>query len=204
MLFFGTLPTNGYIFPFLLCFWLLFFSQLFLRPPQTATFLICLFFSWGWSCSLSLIQCQDWNNSPDWNKSNALLKIRLGLSFWEEYNTGAVPFLSHHIKDTYTPHVLPLFVLTLIKVELTYIVFIMFVYCYFFPFLFSIYCTLGRSHYVQSKLKEWEMHSISLREENFHKLFRSVPRKFISSLPLMRSLNHWFVSALIQGCLFYL
>jgi len=35
-LFFGTLHSNGYIFPFLLCFLLLFFSQLFVRPPQTA------------------------------------------------------------------------------------------------------------------------------------------------------------------------
>ena len=42
LLFFGTLHSNGYIFPFLLCFLLLFFSQLFLRPPQTA---ILLFFA---------------------------------------------------------------------------------------------------------------------------------------------------------------
>ena len=37
MLFFGTLHSDAYIFPFLLCFSLLFFSQLFVRPPQTAT-----------------------------------------------------------------------------------------------------------------------------------------------------------------------
>ena len=36
LLFFGTLHSNQYIFPFLLCFSLLFFSQLFVRPPQTA------------------------------------------------------------------------------------------------------------------------------------------------------------------------
>ena len=36
MLFFGTLHLDAYIFPFLLCFSLLFFSQLFVRPPQTA------------------------------------------------------------------------------------------------------------------------------------------------------------------------
>ena len=30
----------------------LFFSQLFVRPPQTAIFLFCISFSWGWSCSL--------------------------------------------------------------------------------------------------------------------------------------------------------
>ena len=35
LLFFGTLHSNGYIFPFLLCLSLLFFSQLFVRPPQT-------------------------------------------------------------------------------------------------------------------------------------------------------------------------
>ena len=49
LLFFGTLHSNGYIFPFLLCFSLLFFSQLFVRPPQTAIFLFCISFSWGWS-----------------------------------------------------------------------------------------------------------------------------------------------------------
>ena len=36
LLFFGTLHSNEYTFPFLLCFSLLFFSQLFVRPPQTA------------------------------------------------------------------------------------------------------------------------------------------------------------------------
>ena len=35
LLFFGTLRSNGYIFLFLLCLLLLFFSQLFVRPPQT-------------------------------------------------------------------------------------------------------------------------------------------------------------------------
>jgi len=52
LLFFGTLHSNGYIFPFLLCFLLLFFSQLFVRPPQTAILLFWISFSWGWSCSL--------------------------------------------------------------------------------------------------------------------------------------------------------
>ena len=33
LLFFGTLHSDVYIFPFLLCFSLLFFSQLFVRPP---------------------------------------------------------------------------------------------------------------------------------------------------------------------------
>ena len=36
LLFFGTQHSNGCIIPFLLCFLPLFFSQVFLRPPQTA------------------------------------------------------------------------------------------------------------------------------------------------------------------------
>ena len=36
LLFFGTVPSDGYIFPFLLCLLLLFFFQVFVRPPQTA------------------------------------------------------------------------------------------------------------------------------------------------------------------------
>ena len=35
LLFFGTLHSDGYIFPFLLCLSLLFFSQLFVRPTNT-------------------------------------------------------------------------------------------------------------------------------------------------------------------------
>ena len=42
LLFFGTLHSNGHIFPFLLCFLLLFFSQLFVRLPQTAIFTLNL------------------------------------------------------------------------------------------------------------------------------------------------------------------
>ena len=59
LLVFGTLHSNGYIFPFLLCFLLLFFSQLVVRPPQTAILLFCISFSWGWSCSLSPVQCHE-------------------------------------------------------------------------------------------------------------------------------------------------
>ena len=44
LLFFGTLYSDGYIFPFLLCFSLLFFSQLFVRPPQTAILLFAFLF----------------------------------------------------------------------------------------------------------------------------------------------------------------
>ena len=53
LLFFWTLHSNGYIFPFLPFFWLLFFSQLFVRPPQTAILLFCISFPWGWSWFLS-------------------------------------------------------------------------------------------------------------------------------------------------------
>ena len=43
LLFFGTLHSNGYIFPCFICLLLFFFSQLFGRPPQT-TILLCLHF----------------------------------------------------------------------------------------------------------------------------------------------------------------
>ena len=58
LLFFGTLHSNVYIFPFLLCFSLLFFTQLFVRPPQTAILLFLHFFFLGMvlisvSCTMS-------------------------------------------------------------------------------------------------------------------------------------------------------
>ena len=58
LLFFGTLHSDPYIFPFLLCLSLLFFSQLFVRPPQTAILLFLHFFSMGMvlipvSCKMS-------------------------------------------------------------------------------------------------------------------------------------------------------
>ena len=51
--------SDAYIFPFLLCFSLLFFSQLFARPPQIAILLFCISFPWGWSWSLSPVQCHE-------------------------------------------------------------------------------------------------------------------------------------------------
>ena len=59
LLFFGTFHLNRYIFRFLLCFSLPFFSQLFVRPPQTAILLFCVSFSWGWSWSLFPVQCHE-------------------------------------------------------------------------------------------------------------------------------------------------
>ena len=58
-LFFGTLHSNGNIIPFLLCFLLLFFSQLSVRPPQTTILPFCISFPWGWSWSLSPVQCHE-------------------------------------------------------------------------------------------------------------------------------------------------
>ena len=49
-------PSDAYIFPFLLWFSLLFFSQLFVK---TAILLFCISFPWGWSWSLSPVQCYE-------------------------------------------------------------------------------------------------------------------------------------------------
>ena len=51
--------SNGYIFPFLLWLSCLFFSQLFVRPLQTTILPFCTSFSWGWSWSLSPVQCHE-------------------------------------------------------------------------------------------------------------------------------------------------
>ena len=48
---------TGISFLKILCISLLFFSQLFVRPPQTAILLFCISFSWGWSWSLPPVQC---------------------------------------------------------------------------------------------------------------------------------------------------
>ena len=75
-LFFGTLHSDRYIFPFLLCLSLLFFSQLFVRLPSQTTFLYSFIsFSWGWfwssppgqfykSMSLALHALFLWNVIP--------------------------------------------------------------------------------------------------------------------------------------------
>ena len=44
LLFFGAVYSNACIFPFLLCLSLLFFSQLFIRPPQTTILPFCISF----------------------------------------------------------------------------------------------------------------------------------------------------------------
>jgi len=48
LIFSGNLPSVGCIFPFLLCLSLLFFSQLFVRPPHTTSLPSCISCSWGW------------------------------------------------------------------------------------------------------------------------------------------------------------
>ena len=59
LLFFGTLHSDGYIFPFLLCLSFLFFSQPFIRPPQTTILPFWISFSWGWFWSPPLVQCYE-------------------------------------------------------------------------------------------------------------------------------------------------
>ena len=56
LLFFGTLRSDGYIFPFLLCLSHLFFSWLFVRPPQT-TILPFAFLFLGDSFDHCHVQC---------------------------------------------------------------------------------------------------------------------------------------------------
>ena len=55
----GTLHSIGYIFLFLLCLSLLFFSQFFVRPPQTIILPSCMSFSFRWFWSQPLVQCYD-------------------------------------------------------------------------------------------------------------------------------------------------
>ena len=57
LLFSGTLHSVGYVFPFLLCLLLLFFHQLFVKPPQTTTLPSCISFSLEWFWSLLPKQC---------------------------------------------------------------------------------------------------------------------------------------------------
>ena len=55
-LFFRALHSVAYIFPFLFCLSLLFFPQVFVRPPQTTILSSCISFSWGWFQSLPTVQ----------------------------------------------------------------------------------------------------------------------------------------------------
>ena len=57
LLFFGTLHSDQFIFPFILCPLILFFSQLFVKPPQTTILPSCISFSLEWFWSLPSVQC---------------------------------------------------------------------------------------------------------------------------------------------------
>ena len=59
LLFFGTLHSDGYMFPFLLCLSLLFFSQLFVRPPQTTILPFSISFLGGWFWLLPPLPCYE-------------------------------------------------------------------------------------------------------------------------------------------------
>ena len=72
LMFFRTLHSNVYIFPFLLCLLFLFFSQLILRPPQIIILPFCIYFSWGWSWSLPPIQYHE-----------PLSIVRLAFCLWD-------------------------------------------------------------------------------------------------------------------------
>jgi len=52
-----TLHSGGYIFHFLPCLSLLFFSQLYIKPPQTASFPSCNSFTLWWFWPLSPVHC---------------------------------------------------------------------------------------------------------------------------------------------------
>ena len=76
LLFFGTLHSNGYIFPFLLCFWLLFFSQLFVRLPQTAVLPFCISFSFALNSGDTHLQREPTFHEP-WNCCGWLFRPEL-------------------------------------------------------------------------------------------------------------------------------
>ena len=57
LVFSGTLHSVECIFPILPCLLLLFFSQLFVKPPQTTTLPSCISFSLVWFWSLPPVQC---------------------------------------------------------------------------------------------------------------------------------------------------
>ena len=59
LLFFGTLHSVQYIFPFLHCLLLLFFPKLLVKPPQTTTLPFCISFSVGWFWSWLSVQCYE-------------------------------------------------------------------------------------------------------------------------------------------------
>ena len=59
LLFSRTMHSVEYIFPFISCCLLIFFSELFVRAPQTITLPSCISFSLAWFWSLSPVQCYE-------------------------------------------------------------------------------------------------------------------------------------------------
>ena len=59
LLFFGTLHSNGFIFPFLLCLSLLFFFSAICKVSSETILPFCISFSWRWSWSLPPVQCHE-------------------------------------------------------------------------------------------------------------------------------------------------
>ena len=80
LLFFGTLHSDAYIFPFLLCFSLLFFSQLFVRPPQTAILLFCISCFGGLTLNPDLRNVHYFLGLATWSVHEWLKLVRYDLS----------------------------------------------------------------------------------------------------------------------------
>ena len=80
--FFGTLHSNGYIFPFLLCLYLLFFPQLIIRFPQATIFPFCISFSWGWSWLLQPVQCHEPHSTAFQALWSIICSIELNMFYW--------------------------------------------------------------------------------------------------------------------------
>ena len=81
LLFFGTLCSVGFIFPFLFCLSLLFFSQLFVLPLQTIFLPSCISFSLGWFVTASCTLWISAHSSPG--------------SLCTRYNTLSPPLQNH-------------------------------------------------------------------------------------------------------------
>ena len=99
---FGNLHSVGYIFPFLLCLSLLFFSQLFVRLPQTTILPSCISFS-IYPCSYINIHMFNYPFQDYWNNFNFLISIfpfHLNLPWYfnnTPFNNQFVIFIIFHI-----------------------------------------------------------------------------------------------------------
>ena len=96
LLFSGTLYLVGCTFPFLPCFSLLFFLQLFIKPPHIMTLLSFFSFSLGWfipiSCPICYSAISQWHIGylPTWGTHFFLYLF----SFWLTYKYGTRQILS--------------------------------------------------------------------------------------------------------------